>query len=45
VQDIHPIRRRYIEAGLITPLPDKLTLDEMRERGFWAAAAARNKNA
>lgn len=40
-----PLRKRYIDAGFIMPLPPKLTLAEMMERGFWAAFAARSKEA
>lgn len=44
---MHPIRRRYIAAGLITPDPylskGPLTADEMDARGFHAAAAAKRK--
>lgn len=37
------IRQLYISHGLITPIPPKLTLDELIEGGFWAAASARIK--
>jgi hypothetical protein len=41
---VSPIRQRYIDAGLVRPCPyrnrKKLTLTQMLEQGFWAAAKA-----
>lgn len=43
----HPLRSRYITLGLITPDPylsaGPLTADQMDERGFHSAAAAKRK--
>ena len=44
---MHPLRRAYIEKGLITPDPylsmTPLTADEMDVRGFHAAAHAKRR--